>query len=144
MNKLFIVIIILLFSCRAEKRIARFLDRHPELKENDTIYFKDTIIREEVRADTVLIWDSIQGDTVVIQKDNLEIKTIIRDQKIYIEGKCKGDTVFIDRKIPFEKIKYIKENPFGRLWKKTLRILPWILGLILILIILAFIKKHFL
>lgn len=46
MKKLLTILTIatLLCSCAAEKRLARFLQRHPELQRIDTVYFRDTII----------------------------------------------------------------------------------------------------
>ena len=45
MKKLFAILCIasLLCSCAAEKRLARFLERHPELQRIDTVYVTDTI-----------------------------------------------------------------------------------------------------
>ena len=46
MKKLLSILTIatLLCSCAAEKRLARFLQRHPELQRIDTVYFRDTIL----------------------------------------------------------------------------------------------------
>lgn len=45
-------IAVLLCSCAAEKRLARFLERHPELHRIDTVYYHDTIVRP-AEANTV-------------------------------------------------------------------------------------------
>lgn len=67
---------------------------------------KDTIQVSTIIHDTIII-DSIQVDTVFSQdvdsvflvKDKIEIRYIKKYGKIYLEGKCKGDTVFYTKEV---------------------------------------------
>ena len=67
---------------------------------------KDTIEVSTVIHDTIII-DSVQVDTVFnesvdsvyLVKDKIEIRYLKRYGKIYLEGKCKGDTVFYTKEV---------------------------------------------
>ena len=68
-------IAVLLCSCAAEKRLARFLERHPELHRIDTVYYHDTIVRP-AEANTVnltlselIAMDSIAGVALTENQD---------------------------------------------------------------------------
>jgi hypothetical protein len=69
----------------------------------DTIKFQtiihDTILIDSVQVDTVFN-DNI--DSVYITKDKLEIIYIKKFGKVYIEGKCKGDTIYYEKKVLIE------------------------------------------
>jgi hypothetical protein len=107
---------------------------------------KDTVQVSTVIHDTIFI-DSIQVDTVFSQdvdsvylvKDKIEIRYIKKYGKIYLEGKCKGDTVFYTKEV------FIKAPVLTKklVWYKQLAADYWfILPLILvILVLLSFIRK---
>jgi len=59
----------------------------------------DTIIVDSVQVDTVFN-DTI--DSVYITKDKLEIVYVKKFGKVYIEGKCKGDTIYYEKKVLVE------------------------------------------
>jgi hypothetical protein len=59
----------------------------------------DTIRTETIRTDTVFN-DTI--DSVYITKDKLEIVYVKKFGKVYIEGKCKGDTIYYEKKVLIE------------------------------------------
>lgn len=91
-------IFLLLAACSGpEKRLARFLKRHPGLVKTDTVWVKDTITVFGTRTDTIIkVW---QKDTVIIKKDQLTLKYFMRsDSTVYLEGEC--DTVTIIREVP--------------------------------------------
>jgi hypothetical protein len=107
---------------------------------------KDTIQVSTIIHDTIII-DSIQVDTVFnesidsvyLVKDKIEIRYIKKYGRIYLEGKCKGDTVFYTKEV------FIKAPVLTKklVWYKQLAADYWfILPLILlILILLSFIGK---
>lgn len=59
----------------------------------------DTIITETIRTDTVFN-DTV--DSVYITKDKLEIVYVKKFGKVYIQGKCKGDTIYYEKKVLIE------------------------------------------
>jgi hypothetical protein len=107
---------------------------------------KDTIQVSTVIHDTIII-DSIQVDTVFnesvdsvfITKDKIEIRYIKKYGKIYLEGKCKQDTVFYTKEVFINAPVLTKKLA----WYKQLAADYWfILPLILVLLILlSFIRK---
>lgn len=90
MKPLLFIAAVLLCSCSAEERLLRLLARNPQLR--DTVYVTDTVeaIVEHVRADTV--W-KVTSDTLVLTKDRLTVKTVVRRDTIWQQGECAPDTV---------------------------------------------------
>jgi len=132
-----------LSSCSPQKRLNRLVAKHPELIQNDTISFVDTVTftTEKVHLDTLTSLHSITQDTLIINKENLTIKTFYNYQtdSIYISGQC--DTIFaikvVEHQIPVEKYVMTESKPQ---WTKLL----WgiIIGLAFT-ILLFFISKYF-
>lgn len=125
-------------GCSPSARLNRLLTRHPELMIPDTIEINDTMTIPKVELDTIIYIDSIR-DTVILQKDRLEITLSRIHDTLYIRGKCKADTIIIHRSIPVEKIKVVKPDKLDQLLSK----IPWIIsGLISLLIftIIVFLK----
>ena len=96
----------------------------------------DTIRTETIKTDTIFN-DTV--DSVYITKDKLEIVYVKKFGKIYIQGKCKGDTVYYEKKVLIE----IPVNCPKLSWYKQLGADYWyILPLIvLILFIVGYIRK---
>ena len=132
----FLLLILLLSSCSPQYRLNRLLALHPELKIPDTLFIRDSVIVPQVQVDTILDFKTIR-DTVVIQKDRLQIKLSKIHDTLFLTGKCKGDTVYITRKIPVEKIRIVKPDYLNNFISK----LPWIvIGLICLILFFVFIK----
>ena len=112
----------------------------------DKFCSKDTASVMVTIHDTIIV-DSVQTDStfddsvsyVYIVKDRLEIKYIKKFGKVYIEGKCKGDTIYYEKKVLIE----IPVNCPKLSWYKQLGADYWyILPLIiLILFIVGYIRK---
>lgn len=70
---------------------------------NDTISqvvtIHDTIVIDSIQVDT--IFDS-SIDSIFIEKDKIQIQYIKKFGKIYIQGKCKADTIFYEKKVIVE------------------------------------------
>jgi len=129
-----LLLLLLLSSCSPQHRLTRLIALHPELKVPDTIVIRDSLIVPQVRVDTMLDIKTIL-DTVIIQKDRLQIKLSRIHDTLFVSGKCKGDTVYITRKIPVEKIKIVKADKIDNLISK----LPWIvIGLICLILLFVF------
>ncbi|MEO1944445.1 MAG: hypothetical protein ABGY11_09080 [Candidatus Thioglobus sp.] len=88
---------------RAERKIFKLTQKFPQLLEKDTVIYRDTLYSTEVRTDTSFI-DKDLTDTITITKDRLTIRYFKKDSLIYIEGKCREDTIFIEKKIMIDKI----------------------------------------
>jgi hypothetical protein len=93
----------------------------------------DTIITETIRTDTIFN-DTV--DSVYITKDKLEIVYVKKFGKIYIEGKCKGDTIYYEKKVLIEvPIDCPKQSWFDQM---ILEAKWWLLVIIAILILVIF------
>lgn len=88
-SRLFLLLI--LVGCISKKRCK-------ELCITDTISINviDTINVESVTHDTIL---SVKFDTILISKDKLQLKLIRVKDSIIINANCKGDTLYIYKKI---------------------------------------------
>jgi len=134
-----LMLLIVASSCSPTHRLNRLLALHPELKIPDTILINDTLTTPQYEADTVIHIDSIH-DTVIVQKDKLEIKLKRIHDTLYIQGKCKADTVIVQRIIPVEKIKVVKVDKLDNLIQN----IPWIVaGLIFTILFLGLIVLKF-
>lgn len=84
---------------------------------NDTIQFTttihDTIIVDSIQVDSVF---SEKIDSVYITKDKIEIQYVKKFGKIYLQGKCKGDTIYREKiitvNVPVKCEKLSKLNQF--------------------------------
>ncbi len=128
--------IFLLTSCSPQYRLNRLIALHPELKTADTLFIRDSVIVPQVQVDTMFDYKTIR-DTVIIQKDRLQVKLSRIHDTLFLTGKCKGDTVYIIRKIPVEKIKIVKPDYLDNFISK----LPWIvIGFICMVLLFVFIR----
>jgi hypothetical protein len=93
----------------------------------------DTIRTETIKTDTMF---NETVDSVYITKDKLEIVYIKKFGKVYIEGKCKGDTIYYEKKVLVEvPIDCPKQSWFDQM---ILEAKWWILIIIAILILVIF------
>ena len=143
MKTIFKISLLLVLSiqtgCSPSTRLNRLLTRHPELMISDTIVINDTMTIPQVVADTVFYLDSLH-DTIILQKDRLEITLNRIHDTLYIRGKCKADTIIIHRIIPVEKIKIVKPDKLDQLISK----IPWLIsGLIFIILLWALLVFKF-
>lgn len=89
----------------------------------ETITVIDTVTIPEVRTDSVFLYN--QKDTVIIQKDNLQIKYYYSNDSVFIDGTCKEVTVIKERTIT-KNVYKPRENWF---W--------WVIGILVLLLILS-------
>ena len=93
----------------------------------------DTIITETIRTDTVF---NESVDSVYITKDKLEIVYVKKFGKVYIEGKCKGNTIYYEKKVLIEvPVDCPKQSWFDQM---ILEAKWWLLVIIAILILVIF------
>ena len=123
-----------LTSCSPQRRLQNLLTSHPELKVTDTLLVNDTIIIPGTSIDTSVSLMNLK-DTVVISKDNLVIQLQTKRDTLFIQGKCKADTIIKTLNIPVEKIHVIKPDNKASLIAK----IPWsVIGLVTIAAALIF------
>jgi len=93
----YLIFILLLSSCYTKNQaINKFCSKDTA---NVFVTIHDTIIIDSIQVDTVFN-DTI--DSVYITKDKLEIVYVKKFGKVYIEGKCKGDTIYYEKKVLVE------------------------------------------
>ena len=136
----FMIFFCLLFfiSCSPQKRLERLLKRYPFLKSTELVTFRDTIYYPEIISDTTF---SIKFDTIIISNDRLNVQVIRNDSLIYLTATAKGDTVYLEKNIPVEKIVYTQAPKKG-LSDTTYIIIISVLLTILGFVILAYIIKR--
>ena len=118
MNKVILLVIFLaIVSCSPLKRFNKFIDKHPQFIQKDTIKVIDTTITIEAYKDTTFI---TSFDTVVLIEKNLEVKyfydTITKIT--FVSGKCKPDTIISTKEVIVEKVVYTTttKEPKVSLW----------------------------
>lgn len=107
-------IAIVLSSCSAERRLQRLLDKHPELIAKDTVVFRDTVITKEHSVDSIFSLKHIlEHDTITVFKDKIKVRIVNHNDSVYVYAKSSADTVFIEKKIPVDKVinKHYLINP---------------------------------
>jgi len=95
--KYLVILLPLLFSCSAEKRLARLIKQHPELVKSDTVYKTINVISPVASVDTVFK-TTVTKDTVVIKDHQLTVKYFNNGTTTYIKGVC--DTVKTTVEVP--------------------------------------------
>jgi hypothetical protein len=127
----YLIIILLLSSCYTKHRaIEKFCSKDTA---SVMVTIHDTIRTETIRTDTIFN-DTV--DSVYITKDKLEIVYVKKFGKVYIEGKCKGDTIYYEKKVLIEvPIDCPKQSWFDQM---IVEAKWWILIIIAILILVIF------
>lgn len=100
-----VLIAIGLSSCSEKSRATR------QLKRAERALKKAEMLGADISADTIwrtleipvpyvstdTVFESIEGDTVVIQQDRLKIKYVnLPKDSVYIYGECEADTIYFD------------------------------------------------
>ena len=125
---------------RAQRRMEKIALRYPEFVRKDTLRDTVKIQIPTVRVDTAL--KLVPGDTVTITKDRLSIRYVTRNDSIFIEGKCKGDTIERIIEIPCDTIIVEKQSELSFIWKKAQRFW-WIAVLIAFIAVILRAAKRF-
>ena len=126
----YLILILLLSSCYTKQKAINKFCKNDTIQTTITVH--DTIIVDSIQVDTIFS-DTI--DSVFITKDKIEIRYVKKFGKIYIEGKCKGDTIYYEKKVIVEvpincpKLSWLNQMAIDSLW--------WLIVIIAILIILV-------
>jgi hypothetical protein len=128
--------LLLFTSCYTKNQAIQKFCNQDTIQVTTIIY--DTIIIDSVKIDTVFN-ESI--DSVFITKNKIEIKYLKKFGKVYLEGKCKGDTIYYEKKVMFE----VPCTTPKLSWYKQLAADYWfILPLILVTLVLLFVIRKWL
>jgi len=140
---LYLISLIFLCNCSPQKRLNRLIKNHPELTEIsfDTIKFRDTIYIESFSYDTI---NEIRfHDTTIIVNNDRTFARYYYDtlrKEIYHEIKCKGDTVYYYKEIPYKVEKVVfKELSW---WQQYKHIIYIILSVLIALFLLKRFKEY--
>jgi hypothetical protein len=107
---IFLLALVSVVACTPERRLARLVDRHPELRTTDTVTFRDMIAVAPVSIDTALTLARL-ATPVALSRGRLEMTLSRAHDTIYLAGKCKADTIVRTLRIPVERIRLVRE-PF--------------------------------
>ena len=84
---LFTLLIVSIYSCTPEKRMARMIRKHPSLTRIDTTWKSDTVHIAGASVDTSFHYYT--KDTVVMKSNQLTVKYYFnKDSTVYLSGKC--------------------------------------------------------
>lgn len=147
--KVVIVILLLgLVSCTPKQRLDKLLTRHPYLAKNvtETVIDTNRITIPEVKHDTV----THITDTLIINKENLFVKTYYHRDSLYVFAKCRDtvieviDTVVVNNTI----YEYTDPKSKKKWWEKLINSIWWIAILVLLGLylpkIIKFVRRVFL
>lgn len=129
----YLIIILLLASCTPQKRLARLVKKNPELARVDTVTVTDTfiVITPRTQIDTFYSIKQLI-DTVVVKKENLTVKTYLKNDTIYLDATC--DTLIIEKirtvNVPIKTIEVKKEPFYNSRWFRFLFIAIFVVLLI--------------
>lgn len=110
-----VVLALLLFlsSCTPQRRLNRLLKRHPYLlQEQQTIIVHDTVTVTipGTKVDTLFSVKQLR-DTVFFTREQLHVKTWIKNDTVYIQAECDTVTKTVIREIPVKTNKFIYRKP---------------------------------
>lgn len=88
------VICLLFTGCYTKKQALKKFCKQDTISTFVTLH--DTIRTQTIQADTSF---SDTVDTVVVERDRLVIKYVKKNGIVYLQGKCKGDTIYVDKEV---------------------------------------------
>lgn len=126
-----ICLIYLLSGCSCEA-LQKRLERKCGQINYDTLIVKDTIVTNTIKRDTVFKYYT--RDTVVVREGRLVMKYFYNshDSTVYLNGNCKGDTIYIEKKVPYKKT-VVKIDYFPK----------WLMWVVIVLAIVAILLRVF-
>ena len=129
--KMVLIFTLALFSaCSPSHQLASLIAQHPELATIDTLVLKDTIPIPLAEADTILDVRSA-AEPVFITQGRLEMEIKVKHDTIHLKGKCKADTIYRIRSVPFERISLVKPDRTDAI----IALIPWLVaGMIAIMV----------
>lgn len=115
-----LILVLFFYSCSCRHHLRKVKAKCDF--DTETITVHDTVRVPQVRKDSLFFYN--QKDTVIITRDNLEIKYFYSNDSVYIDGKCKETVVVKERTVTVNKY---KQNPTWHWW-----IIGILIGLLLL------------
>lgn len=138
-----ILIGLILVGCTPQQRLNRLLNKHPYLgvTKDSTIYDTTRVVTKDVKVDTITSIEGLRRDTMIINRENLWIKTIVHKDSIYVFGNCESDTIEVTKeiKVPVQMFTYEKKT----FWSKLGNRFFWLILMAMIILGAIFIIKLF-
>lgn len=131
---------LVLSSCDPTKRAVRHINKAkvlaPELFVDHRDTIRDTVFTPlEAFSDTLIV---TEYDTIQIEKERLKIRLInLGGDTVYLDAKCLGDTVYLDRVIEVPVIQNPPKTEEGKTNKTFLDRIEGILLIVLAIVIAA-------
>lgn len=120
---------------RAERKIEKLTIKYPQLIKKDTIIDTITSYIPEYKFDTTFVNNS--SDTIYIDNERLSIKYVRVGDTVYLDAKCKADTITNVVRVPYDRI-VIRKQTFIESVYKFIKSIWWIL---LIVVVIGFLLK---
>jgi len=139
----FLLLIILLCSCSAQKRLNRIIHKNPHLVNSDTTTYLDTVklYTNEFKVDTFTTINSMRKDTFIVHEENVIVKTFFRhDTIVQIVEKQKDSLITVVEKQTI--INSVTAQPVYT-WKKILYLILALVALIVLFRIIWPLIKRF-
>lgn len=116
----YILIVIVLCSCSSASKLRRAEKLIKQAEEMGATWHVDTVTVKIPYAVPEIhvkeVHHALPGDTVRLIKDRLQIKYVrLKGDSVFIEGKCKSDTVMVE--VPVTIVKTIKAKQGFSLWQ---------------------------
>lgn len=154
-KKTFLIILLFLFACSPQKRLANLIKNHPELFNKDTIYKEkkifeiDTVVLLEQKFDTVIQDNFIKiFEGVKMENDKIQVK--VKYDTIYknfqFQTKIKQDTLFLRDTIKVKETVIVNQINIKEYFESKIKQYYWyfLLFIIAALIFRILIKKYIL
>jgi hypothetical protein len=134
-----LLLVVVLTSCSAERRLQRLLDQHPELTRVDTLVVRDTIV---LPGDTLFKMIPLRSfDTIRVENERQVIEVVrvptgsicdTAEIKLRVMGVIKPDTIYREVQVPVDRIVPCPSKSVSEWWR-TAAMLLGVLVLALIL-----------
>jgi len=133
MKTIYLLLILALTSCSADKRLQRLVNKHPELIRKDTVTVSIPVYVVGISKDTIF---NLSVDTMFLDTGRLHVEVHIDTvtRKVFVSGRCDPDTVTVtvDKIInSVEPTKVIREKSKGKIdwwWAMILMAIGLFLG----------------
>jgi hypothetical protein len=124
MRTALLLLVVVLTSCSAERRLQRLLDKHPELSRVDTLVVHDTIV---LPGDTLFKFIPLRTrDTIRVENERQVIEVVrvptgsicdTAEIKLHLMGVIKPDTVYREVQVPIDRIVPCPDEMVSEWWR---------------------------